>query len=330
LKLQNEKKIVLDFYNLLQKCKINEIQEILFNHCSEDLIWRGFHPFNEIKGIKNLSRKFWQPLRKSFSRLQRRMDIFIAGNNVISNDKETWVVSMGHLMGLFDNPWIGIKPTNKIAMLRYCEFSKIENNKISEVAMFFDIPHLMLQAGLNPFLKETGISLIQPGPLTHDGLMFGRQNIAKGKKTKKIIENMIDDVKTWKSTNRDSLIKELYNSWNEDMIWWGPTGIGATYTIERYAEQHAGPFRKIFINRTFNGHLCRVSEGMYGGFFGWPNLTLTPSKAFMGITVVPKPSEMRVIDMYRREGDKLTENWVFIDLLHFWKILGVDILKSLK
>jgi hypothetical protein len=51
--------------------------------------------------------------------------------------------------------------------------------------------------------------------------MFGRQNIAKGKKTKKIIENMIDDVKTWKSTNRDSLIKELYNSWNEDMIWWG-------------------------------------------------------------------------------------------------------------
>ena len=94
--------------------------------------------------------------------------------------------------------------------------------------------------------------------------MFGRQNIAKGKKTKKIIENMIDDVKTWKSTNRDSLIKELYNSWNEDMIWWGPTGIGATYTIERYAEQHAGPFRKTFINRTFNGHLCRVSEGKIG------------------------------------------------------------------
>jgi hypothetical protein len=65
-------------------------------------------------------------------------------------------------------------------------------------------------------------------------------------------------------------------------------------------------------------------------FFGWPNLTLTPSKTFMGIKTTPKSSEMRVIDMYRREGDKLTENWVFIDLLHFWKILGVDILKSLK
>ena len=79
-----------------------------------------------------------------------------------------------------------------------------------------------------------------------------------------------------------------------------------------------------------NGHLCRITEGNFGGFFGWPNLTLTPSKTFMGITASPKSSEMRVIDMYRREGDKLTENWVFIDLLHFWKILGVDILKSLK
>ena len=62
----------------------------------------------------------------------------------------------------------------------------------------------------------------------------------------------------------------------------------------------------------------------------WPNLTLTPRKTFMGINTAPKSSAMRVIDMYRREGDKLTENWVFIDLLHFWKILSVDILKSLK
>ena len=50
----------------------------------------------------------------------------------------------------------------------------------------------------------------------------------------------------------------------------------------------------------------------------------------MGIKAAQKSSEMRVIDIYRREGDKLSENWVFIDLLHFWKILGVDILNSLK
>ena len=47
----------------------------------------------------------------------------------------------------------------------------------------------------------------------------------------------------------------------------------------------------------------------------------------MGMPASDTPGEMRVIDIYRREGDKLAENWVFIDLLHFWKTQGVDILK---
>ena len=330
MNFQSEKQIILDFYDAIESSKIEEIPNVLSHYCSEDLLWRGFHPFNEIRGLKNLYSQFWQPFKKSFFNYQRRMDIFLAGYNTISGNEGVWVVSMGHLMGLFDNPWIGIKETKKIAMLRYCEFSKIQNGKITEVAMFFDIPHLMLQAGIKAFPSETGISLVQPGPLTHDGLMFNEQDTNEGNRTLEIIENMINDVKVWTSTTGTSLIDELKKSWNDNMIWWGPTGIGSTYTIERYANQHAGPFRETFKERIFNGHLCRITEGKFGGFFGWPNLTLTPSKTFMGITASPKSSEMRVIDMYRREGDKLTENWVFIDLLHFWKILGVDILKSLK
>ena len=330
MNFQSEKQIILNFYDAIESSKIEEIPNVLSHYCSEDLLWRGFHPFNEIRGLKNLYSQFWQPFKKSFFNYQRRMDIFLAGYNTISGNEGVWVVSMGHLMGLFDNPWIGIKETKKIAMLRYCEFSKIQNGKITEVAMFFDIPHLMLQAGIKAFPSETGISLVQPGPLTHDGLMFNEQDTNEGNRTLEIIENMINDVKVWTSTTGNSLIDELKKSWNDNMIWWGPTGIGSTYTIERYANQHAGPFRETFKDRKFNGHLCRVSEGNYGGFFGWPNLTLTPKKMFMGIKTAPKSSEMRVIDMYRREGKKLTENWVFIDLLHFWKILGIDILKNLK
>ena len=41
-------------------------------------------------------------------------------------------------------------------------------------------------------------------------------------------------------------------------------------------------------------------------------------------------SEMRVVDLYRRDGDKLAENWIFIDHLHFLKKLGVDLLERAK
>ncbi len=49
----------------------------------------------------------------------------------------------------------------------------------------------------------------------------------------------------------------------------------------------------------------------------------------MGMPASEVPGDMRVIDMYRRVGEKLTENWIFIDLLHFWKMQGLDILGRL-
>jgi len=47
----------------------------------------------------------------------------------------------------------------------------------------------------------------------------------------------------------------------------------------------------------------------------------------MGLPASSKSGDMRVIDMYRRDGDKLTENWIFIDFLHFWNQQGIDILE---
>ena len=90
-------------------------------------------------------------------------------------------------MRLFNKPWISIKYTNKIAMLRYCEFNKIIAGKISEVAMFFDIPHLMKQAGLKPFPSESSKSLIQLGPIFHNGLLFEKQNFNETKKTSELL-----------------------------------------------------------------------------------------------------------------------------------------------
>ena len=290
-----------------------------------DHLWRGYHPFHEITGPEDLATRFWGPLKGALRRMQRRTDLFMAGEN-LQETGGIWVASMGHLMGLFDEPWLNIPPTRKIAMLRYAEFCRVEGGQITESAMFFDIPHLMVQAGLRPFPPQTGAQLVQPGPMTHEGLMYGPQDPDEGKKTLAAIEFMIDDIRDWKGRDEEGLMTELPRSWNDDMIWWGPTGIGAAYTIERYAEQHAGPFRDGLTDRIFNGHIARIAEGHFGGFFGWPNLTLTPSGGFMGMPATGKASDMRVIDMYRRDGDKLTENWIFIDLLHFWNQQGLDIL----
>ena len=64
-------------------------------------------------------------------------------------------------------------------------------------------------------------------------------------------------------------------------------------------------------------------------FLDGPILVAKPTGGYLGLPPSDTIGEFRVIDIYRREGDKLKENWIFIDLLHFFKQQGVDILNKL-
>jgi hypothetical protein len=283
------------------------------------------HPFHELRGPAAVADLFWAPLRDALSSLQRRPDIFIGGLNEIDGFESTWVVEMGHLMGLFDKPWLGIRPTFRIAMLRYCEFNRVEDGRIVETAMFCDIPHLMMQAGQNPLPPQTGAMLVQPGPRTHDGLCYEKQDPARGEAAMAAIDAMLRGM--GERTREEDPAWRLSLNWHPDMLWWGPAGIGATYTIERYLRQHSFPFRDALTDYRFNGHIAKIAERDFGGFFGWANLTVRNAGGYLGMTGGPAAADMRVIDMYRVENGKLAENWIFIDILHFLNMQGLDVLK---
>ncbi|MGA9253284.1 MAG: nuclear transport factor 2 family protein [Roseobacter sp.] len=329
--LQQAKSIAQSYAAAVEASDASSVWGALADHMSPNCDWRAVHPFNTQTGPAAVATTFWHPFLTAFSRVQRREDIFFAGLNEIDGFASTWTMSMGHFMGLFDAPFLNVQPTRKIAMIRYAEFHKIEAGRITQSALFIDLLHLMAQAGLNPLrFEQTGAQLVQPGPRTHDGLVFDAQDPSEGEKTLARINNMIGSIDKANAAKKPlSPPDELAVDWQDDMIWWGPTGIGATYTIDRYIEQHQGPFRRAMENRIFNGHLCRMAEGTYGAFFGWPNLTLTNKNGYMGVAGNDLRADMRVVDVYRRSGDKLVENWVFIDMLHFLKMQGVDILAEL-
>ncbi len=328
--LSRAKACVQAHHAALARATPDTVAEALARHMTPDTFWRGMHPFHEQTGPDAIATTFWAPFLTAMSRVQRRQDIFFAGHNHLDEGGGTWVASMGHLMALFDAPFLGIQPTRKIVMLRYAEFSRVEGDRIVEQALFVDLLHLMAQAGQYPLPGMTGAQLVQPGPMTHDGLLFDDQDPAVGQATLDRIHAMMDAI-----TAANALPappppeQELARDWHDDMIWWGPTGIGATYTIDRYIEQHQRPFRTQLGARTFNGHICRMAEGHYGGFFGWPNLTMDCTGPYLGLPPSGARADMRVVDIYRRDGDKLAENWVFIDILHFLNMQGLDVLAQL-
>lgn len=174
-----------------------------------------------------------------------------------------------------------------------------------------------------------------PGPKTHDGLLVEACDEQAGADTLALINRMINDLNTANQlsvqTGNNTVPREvLAQCWHEDMNWYGPEGIGATFTIDRYQQQHQYPFRYHLAGKTFNGHIARFAEGNYGCFFGWPNLTNTATGGFMGLTGSARPADMRVVDVYRREGDKLAENWVIIDLPHWLAEQGLDVLSRMR
>jgi len=321
---QEAKSVVRNYFDAMENATPDTVGDILAAHVSDSYDWRGVYPFREQQGVDAVAEIFWQPLLQSITRMQRRQDIFIGGINDIGEG--TWVMSMGHFMGLFDADWLGIPRTRQMVNLRYAEFNCVENGKITKSGLFVDLIGLMAQAGVYPLPPSTGVYFTYPGPRTHDGLLYEDAPEKEGIATLALVNEMISDLNILNTSGAMGCPPEvLEKTWSKEMIWYGPAGIGASYTIPRYQEQHQLPFRNNLDDKKFNGHVCRFAEGNFACFFGWPNLSNRPIGGFLGLPA-SNNAEMQVVDVYRREGDKLAENWVLLDLPWWLKQQGLDIL----
>lgn len=324
---QYEKRVVQNFCENFDQARDHDLKILLNSHILPGYLWRGVHPFYEKTDPEDIVSTFWLPLRRSFTRLQRRQTIFFAGKNSCQPGAEIWTCGMGHFTGLFDYPWLEIPATGKLAFIPFAEFHRLERGLIAESALFLDIVSVMQQAGVDPIPVQTAARGLRPDPVISPQPMPEDQNRAQTRKTMALLESMIADLDHLNKTGDDRCAPELLaKCWHEDMGWYGPAGIGLTYTIKRYQQQHQYPFREQLSNKRFNGHITRFAEGNYAGWFGWPNLTNRSKGGFLGLPKSGIDAQMRVVDIYRREGDKLAENWVFIDLLHYLNQYGYDLL----
>mgnify|MGYP000277160164 CR=1 FL=1 len=324
-----QKTVVRSYFAALESAAPQHTADVISRYLTDTHQWWGVYPFRDLKGKDEVAGQFWVPLKNSLTAMQRREDIFIAGYNELSSsdEQEVWVMSMGHFMGLFDREWLGIRPTGKMVSLRYAEFSCVEGEKITKTGLFVDVIGLMQQAGCYPLPPSTGVYFTYPGPRNHDGLLLADAPEEEGEITRELVNRMVQDLSDLNDSGAMGCPPEvLEHSWSKNMIWYGPAGIGATYTIPRYQRQHQLPFRENLTDKKFHGHECRLAEGRFAAFFGWPNLSNSPLGGFLGLPGGAKHAEMQVVDVYCREDDKLSENWVLIDIPYWLKQQGLDLL----
>ncbi|MFS4580140.1 nuclear transport factor 2 family protein [Phaeobacter sp. C3_T13_0] len=326
--ISTAKALIARFIDKLdQAATDSETRAVFEAACAENLKYRGVHPFNELQGPQAVADQVWSPLKAAMPMLQRRPDIFLGGHNNLPGQSGLWVVQMGNFLGDFNESWLAIPPTQKTTYVPYVSFYRIEGNKIAEVVEFLDIFAVISQAGLNPWLAEhSGGFIMSPGPITHDGVMQSPQDAGETKKTFDLTYDMLADL----AKSYTSPTDHMAQFWHPDMNWFGPTGIGASLGFPGYRRGHTGPFEHKLDTVDILTEEITAAEGNFSGVMWWPCLRMRNTGNYMGVPANDALAEMRVVDMYRRDGDKLAENWIFIDMLHYLLGQGIDVLVSIQ
>jgi hypothetical protein len=285
-----------------------------------DIEFFGPHPINDLTGSKAVLEHFWGPLIASFPDLECRVDILLSGHFAGG----TWMASTGYLVGLFSHDWLGIPATRKPCWIRFGWFDRLIAGRVVQSHVILDIPSVMMQAGVWPLSPPLGIAAMPPGPATRDGVQLDAGDEAASAKSLKLVEDMIGGLMRYDGKSLASM--GMRSFWTEDFHWYGPAPIGSMRGHGDYERGHQQPFLTAFPDRVGGDHKCRIGEASYVASTGWPSVRATHlGGGWLGTAPTGRRVGMRVMDFWRREGDLLAENWVFIDLPDLLLQMDLDV-----
>ena len=308
----------------------SSVRKVLDGLFISEPVLRLCYPLGEKVGVDNFYMDVFAPLLWALPDLERRDTIVMAGPTQESAD---WVGCCGYYTGTFSKAWLDIPPTGHQVAMRFHEFYRFEDDRVTEVQALWDIPEVMMQAGAWPMAPSLGREWQVPGPATQDGIIQGPYDESSSSSTCQLIIDMLTAMKRHPSEGGPEVM-EMNRFWHPKMNWYGPSGIGTCRGIEGFRNWHQIPFlaampdRGQFVDQITNHFF---GDGDYVGVTGWPNMIQTMSDGgWMGIAPSGKRITLRSLDFWRLENGLIRENWVLVDLLDVYDQIGVDVFARIR
>lgn len=313
--------VLADLRRALYDWTADGVRTALTNAFAPDAVVHLAHPFEDLEGAHGWWGEALAPLEKALPDVERRDTIVISGSD---ERGQHWVGCGGYYTGAWVRPFLGIPPTGQQASMRFHEFFHVVDGRVVEVQALWDMPELMMQAGVWPMGPSLGREWHVPGPATQDGL--GPHDPTRAAASLGIVRAMGADMGKHPTEPVDAMNLERY--WHPKFSWYGPSGIGTARGIPGFRHNHQVPFLNALPDRKgAAGQSHFFAEGQYVGVTGWPNMTMTVSgDGWLGIAPTNTPITLRSLDFWRIENGLIRENWVLVDLLHAWHQVGVDVL----
>lgn len=291
-------------------------------------------PFETLDGPAGLWDQALSALSFALVDVERRDYIVMAGAD---EQGEGWIGCCGHYTGTWLRPFLEIPASGQQAAMRYHEFFHFVDGQVTEMQALWDLPELMMQAGVWPMGPSLGRFWHAPGPATLDGIVSGPRDEALSAASVEWVLGMLADMGRHPSEPEEAM--RLGHWWHPKFSWYGPAGIGTGRGVDGFRHWHQIPFLAAMPDRRvdFSSVSHFFGDGDYVGVTAWPGMAMTLSgNGWLGIAPTGREITMRSLDFWRLETDPATqkrsirENWVLVDLLHVWNQLGVDVLGRMR
>ena len=327
---QFNKRIVFDFWQALENSTPEQLGEITDSFMCKNATWNGPDPINRLLGAEAFISEFWLPLLRSFPDMKRQTHLFFGGssNGRIDGlgDGEMWVCGTGYLNGTFSEDYLTIPATGRKVSIRWGEFCHLKNGKINETFFLLDLIDLIQQAGFEVLPPSRGKDSIYPPPATGDGILLHAQDRKESQHSLSHIRKFIfDGLNAYDQSELKSMGMADY--FHPDLKWYGPGGIGACLNFNEFETLHQQPWLHAFPDRAVQDLDALIAEGNYSGAPGWSGVKATHTGEYLGVEATGNKIEVNGLDFWKRANDVYVENWVFVDMIHLFRQLGVDLLK---
>jgi len=329
---QSNKKLVLDLWHDLEKADVKSAFSAVAGSFHENVIWHGFEPLGSVYGAAAVVDEFWAPLLRSFPELSRETFVFLAGESngrIDGNpalDARNWVTGTGLFHATFSEDYLGIKASGKAVSLRWGEFCCIDNKQIVEIYFLIDLIDLMEQVGINVLPPSRGKSGIYAAPAAADGVLLTSSHHGQSLYSRQHLRQFIFD--GLNAFDQDSLASMgMAEYFHADVKWYGPGGIGACLSFREFEQLHQRPWLTAFPDRSVRNLDALFAEGAYSAASGWSGVKGTHTGRYLNCPATGNPVEFNGLDWWKREGEVYSENWVFVDMIHLFKQLGVDLMQ---
>jgi len=330
---QVKKRTVMDFWRALENTAPGQLKDAMSLYVNADMAWNGPDPINRLQGADAFIAGYWLPLLRSFPDLHRETHIFFGGrsNGRIDGllDGEMWVCGTGLFSGTFSRDYLDIPASGKRVSIRWGEFCRLRNGKVDVTYLLLDLLDLMQQAGFHVLPPSRGKDGIYPPPRASDGVLMHEQDAEESRYSLEHIRKFIfDGLNKYDQSDLKSM--GMAGFFHPEVKWYGPGGIGACLNFNEFETLHQQPWLKAFPDRSVQNLDALIAEGCYSGAPGWAGVRATHTGDYLGYPATGKPLEINGLDIWKREGEIYVENWVFVDMIHLFRQLGVDLIGRMR